>query len=437
MVYTPKEPIKIRKSFSFQAKEVTDDGIPHIKIRGYASKMLDTEGKYVIDADQEHINAHGIGLKRLKSGNLPLLFGHDQNKAIGKITGAVYKQDGLEIEATVYKLKDDPLTNYVYEAVKAGILNSFSVGILVHKFDMIEQDGEDYLQLAESELIETSIVAVPSNNLATFSIMSSKGIGIPGASEESTEPVVYKTILSKQDLKLENPGICGEFETCVLEATKGLTYEETRDEGWHKSEQFRVFMSLLVNTLEDNFYANRWDELSAQQLTENIESAFTAFMADQSTLLNGVATPKVDVDELNAALAADGSFAFAEDLKSINGDNMHTKDTTPEPVVQTETTEPSTTEEVTPPVATEEPQAVTTEPVVAVEDIKEPEVQIETTAPKRTADDFVVETALLGANIDKLEVDDLAKYYDAMSNLLAVIEDHVKTQVHEEAQASA
>ena len=430
MGFTPKEPIKIQKSFNFSAKEVTDEGIPYIKIKGYASKMLDSEGRFVIDADNEHIDALGIGLKRLKSGNLPLLFGHDQNKAVGKITGATYKSDGLEIEATVYKLKDDALTNYVYEAVKAGILNSFSVGILVSEFDIIEQDGQDYLQLAKSELIETSIVAVPSNNQATFGILEVKSI-----SDKASE---YKTIISKKALKADNPNVCGELETCVLETHKAVDYEDTKKESWHVSDQFRVYLSILTETLSDNFYANRWDELSAQEVTSNMRAAFESFLEDQMATLKGIVKPSEEidvVDELNAALAADGSFAFSKDEKSLKGNSVQTKDT--EVSTPTETPEPEATA-VAQPEPQVQPEVVVDTPMVAQEDTsKDPEVQGSSTPNARTADDFVVETALLGANIDKVEVEDLAKYYDAVVALQEIIADHVRTMVQSEVQASA
>lgn len=411
MIYKPKEPIRINKSFAFAStKEVTDTAIPYITIKGYASKMLDASGEFVIDADRENVNTMGIGLSRLKSGNLPLLYGHDQSKPVGKITAAAYKPDGLEIEAVLYKLPGDELTNFVYESVKVGTLNSFSVGIIVEEFEMIEKEGNDYLQLSKSEMIETSIVAVPSNNEATFGIIETKSVDSASS---------YKTIISKEVLKESNPNICGEFETCMLETVKALNYEDTKNEPWMTNRQFDVYLASLVETLMDNFQANRWDELSALEVTKNIKAAFEAFMADQETLLKGNVEPDVDeMNDLNEALAHDGSFAFSDNAKSINGDNMRTKDT---PVVDPKVdlvVEPKVDPVVDPVV----------EPVV--EPTVDPVVEVE-----RTADDFVVEAALLGANISKVDLDDMAKYYDAMGSLMEIISDHVTSNIQEEASA--
>ena len=430
----PNKPIRIDKSFAFSSiKEVTTEGIPFIKIKGYASRMFDDSGEFVIDADRENINTLGIGLSRLKSGNLPLLYGHDQSKPVGKITGAEYVKDGLIIDATIYKLPGDELTNFVYESVKVGTLNSFSVGILVEEFDMIEKDGNDYLQLAKSEMIETSLVAVPSNSEATFNVLEVKGLGID---EKST----YKTIISKNVLKESNPNVCGEFETCILESVKALNYEDTKNEPWMSSRQFDVYLSALTDTLRDNFDANRWEELSALEVTRNIKKAFDAFIADQESLLKGNENPEAEMNDLNEALAQDGSFAFANDAKNINGDKMHTKDIEPEvePKVEPEV-EPKVEPEVEPKVEPEvepkvEPEV---EPVVEpkVEPEVEPKVEPEVEPVDRSADDFVVETALLGANIDKMDLEDMAKYFDSMSTLSGIIEEFVTSQVREEAEA--
>jgi len=429
MVFKPQEPIRIDKSFAFKSvQENTDSVIPFITIRGYASRMFDANGEFVIDADRENIDTMGIGLSRLKSGNLPLLYGHDQSKPVGKITAAAYKPDGLEIEATLYKLPGDDLTNFVYESVKVGTLNSFSVGILVEEFDMIEKDGGDYLQLSKSEMIETSIVAVPSNNEATFGIMEMKGIKSP--------------IISKAGLKAENPNICGKFETCVLESTKALDYDDTKQESWMTRRQFSVYLDSLVETLVDNFDANMWDELSATSLVDNMELAFAKFIEDQKDLINGNEKPMDEVNELNEALAHDGSFAFADNAKSINGENMHIKDVeetpvvTPEvPVKEVETEVVPTKEEapvVDSPVVVEEPAKE--EPVVT-EPKKEETPEVEIASEERTLDDFIADNAVMGANLTNLSLEDLEKVYNSIGSLSANIADFVTTQVQEEQEA--
>jgi HK97 family phage prohead protease len=204
-----EQPQVIHKSFSIidiTEKAVVNDMSTeeqYIDIKGYASKMYMADGSYVIDADQENIDTFGIDLKRLRNGILPLLFNHDQKKAVGKILSATYDKDGLLITARLHKLPDDSMTNYVYQAVKAGIISSFSIGILVKDFEIVNQDDEEYLQLSRSEAIEISLVSVPSNPEATFQITSLKGFSI-----------------SKSVLKAENSDACNSIE-CAFKALKG------------------------------------------------------------------------------------------------------------------------------------------------------------------------------------------------------------------------
>jgi HK97 family phage prohead protease len=219
------EPIKINKSFAMASiveKNISEDSQEkYIEVTGYASKMLDENNNWVIDADAENIDTYGIDLKRLKEGNLPLLFSHDQTKAVGKVLSASYERDGLMVTGRLYKLPGDNLTNYVYEAVKAGIINSFSVGILVHDFDIVERDNQEYLQLSKSEMIEVSLVAVPANPKATFRMTAVKGI-------TEDQPVL---VIAKSDLKKENEGICDSF-ACAMKRIKeqeGIAQEGQED----------------------------------------------------------------------------------------------------------------------------------------------------------------------------------------------------------------
>ena len=219
---TPEKPIRINKSFGVSDIEVfADSALPHIIVKGYASKMLDASGRLAIDSDGENISSYGIDLKRMQTGNVPLLFSHSQEAAIGKVLTADYRPEGLEITAKIFKLPNDDTSNYVFEAVKAGVLNSFSVGILVKAFDMVEQDGEDYLQLSESELVEVSIVSVPALNLATFGILETKSV------DESSS---YKTLISKSVLKTENPNACKDFEQCSIKGKDEMIVKDVTPE---------------------------------------------------------------------------------------------------------------------------------------------------------------------------------------------------------------
>lgn len=212
-MYNLENPITLNKSFSItsmvekqaliQNDMVVED--QYIEISGYASRMY-KNGDLVIDADQENVNTFGFDLKRLANGTMPILFNHQQNQPVGKVLEATYDAEGLLIKAKIYKYKDDPLTGFVYNSVKNGVISAFSVGMLVKDFAVVEQDGDEYLQLSQSEVIEVSLVAVPSNPEALFRIANIKSI---------TGEDKLVTILAKSAIKPENPNACSGFECAI------------------------------------------------------------------------------------------------------------------------------------------------------------------------------------------------------------------------------
>lgn len=423
----PQKAIRIDKSFGFDSVSINEESaIPSITIKGYASKMYDNEKKLVIDADNENIDTMGIDLSRLKSGNLPLLYGHDQKSAVGKIVSAEYKADGLVIEAIVYKLPNDNLTNYAYEAVKAGIITSFSVGILVEDFEVVEQDGNDYLQLAKSKMIETSLVSVPSNAEATFQIQS---IDEEGDSSKKH----FTTLISKSVLKQENPNACKEFGECMIATKnveaekKGLTYEETANESWSKSQDFHKALDILKYTIEDNWYAEKyWDDVSPEEALLNVKSTFSSFVTEFERLVmeDEDCTTK-GTDEVNLK----GNEMVKKDTDSTNVED--TKEEKVEEVIATEETkdeiipEDTTKQETTETVKVEEPTKVEETTEVKEETPAEiPEV------PKRTLAELMAEVSEI--KVDELEETDLGVVYESATGVVELIEAMVRDQIKEE-----
>ena len=417
----PNKPIRIDKSFAFDDVSVNEQStIPTITIKGYASRMYDEDRKLVIDADNESVDTMGIDLSRLKSGNLPLLYGHDQKSAVGKIVSAEYKADGLVIEAIVYKLPNDTLTNYAYEAVKAGIITSFSVGIIVEDFDIVEQDGNDYLQLAKSTMIETSLVAVPSNAQATFQISQ-----INDGAEKS-----FSTIISKSVLKQENPNACKEFGECVLSTKsvktedKGLTYYDTAKESWVKSQDFYKALDILKYTIEDNWYSEQyWDEISPEEALLNVKSTFASFTVEFEKLI-------IDGDDITKGI---------KETTNLKGNEMVTKDVVeegkenPEVIATEETKDEKIPEEIKqdpkeePKV--EEPKVEPTKVEEASKEEKETPAEIPE-VPVRTLAELMGDVSNI--KVDELEETDLEIVYESVTGVVELIETMVKDQVKTE-----
>lgn len=96
-----------------------------------------------------------------------ILFNHDYNKPIGRATGLKVTDKGLELKAKISKSAPDS----VAQLVKEGILGAFSVGFRVKDADYLEET--DGLKIKDAELFEVSVVSVPCNQAATFSLAKS------------------------------------------------------------------------------------------------------------------------------------------------------------------------------------------------------------------------------------------------------------------------
>ena len=95
-----------------------------------------------------------------------ILFNHDYNRPIGRATNLKSTDNGLELTAKISKAAKD-----VAELVKDGVLGAFSVGFRVKDADYIEET--DGLRIKDAELFEVSVVSVPCNQSATFSLAKS------------------------------------------------------------------------------------------------------------------------------------------------------------------------------------------------------------------------------------------------------------------------
>ena len=137
-----------------------DDG--SVMIRGMASTAdFDRAGDSIsAEAWQKG------GLKNFEKNPI-ILFNHDYDKPIGRATGLKAGPDGLELECKISK--SAPAN--VAELVKDGVLGAFSVGFRVKDADYIKET--DGLMIKDAELFEVSVVSVPCNQSATFSLAKS------------------------------------------------------------------------------------------------------------------------------------------------------------------------------------------------------------------------------------------------------------------------
>ncbi len=129
-----------------------------VKISGYASTSnLDRAGDVILPS------AWTNGLENFKKNPI-LLFNHDYNRPIGKVTDFRITEKGLEIDG-------DIVDKEVAYLIKNEVLKAFSVGFLLKDADY--DSNVDTFFINEAELYEVSVVSVPCNQDAVFSVSKS------------------------------------------------------------------------------------------------------------------------------------------------------------------------------------------------------------------------------------------------------------------------
>ena len=157
-----------KKDFQFHAqiqpdkitvlKGAGEDGDDLVRIEGWAS----TKG---IDRDSEIVEPDAIlgGISNFLK-NPVLLFSHDPSRPIGKVTDiSVKPEEGFWIEAVLSAAGD---VKDIVTKIKEGVLRAFSIGFRA-------LDGKlagDVWHITELELWEVSIVSIPANADALFSM---------------------------------------------------------------------------------------------------------------------------------------------------------------------------------------------------------------------------------------------------------------------------
>ena len=142
----------------FKAHE-EDDGT--VKIRGYASTNNEDRAGDVIEAAAWEKG----GLKNYQNNPI-ILFNHNYNEPIGKTIDLRTTDRGLEINGLISKS-----AGKIRDMVKEGVLGAFSVGFRVKDAEHIEET--DGLRIKDAELFEVSVVSVPANQAAVFSVAKS------------------------------------------------------------------------------------------------------------------------------------------------------------------------------------------------------------------------------------------------------------------------
>jgi HK97 family phage prohead protease len=154
--------IGMKKIFKLESViKAIEEGDGELRIAGYASTdSLDRQSDRILPT------AWTRGGLRNYEINPILLFNHDYNRPIGKVVEMSTDKRGLRIKGVISKSAGE-----IYDLVKEGVLSTFSVGFLVKDADY--DKSADGLIVKDAELLEVSVVSVPANQDATFSLAKS------------------------------------------------------------------------------------------------------------------------------------------------------------------------------------------------------------------------------------------------------------------------
>ena len=182
-------------------------------------KSLDEDNRSVkFVASTEAMDADGDvveqiwDLKRFKS-NPVILFGHNSSDLpIGQaITAGLNDEGSLEIDVKFASAAANPKAEQVYQLVKERVLRAVSVGFRPKEVRRERRDDKDVFILSQNELMELSVVPIPSNPEA-LAKMKQKAISAQLSVEPKTPAESGKETL-KMDLEKQLSEANGKLES--------------------------------------------------------------------------------------------------------------------------------------------------------------------------------------------------------------------------------
>jgi len=211
-----------------------------------------------------------------------ILFNHDYNRPIGRATGLKTTANGLELTAKISKAAKD-----VVDLVKDGVLGAFSVGFRVKDADYIEET--DGLKIKDAELFEVSVVSVPCNQSATFSLAKSF--------DSMAEYEEFKKTFTNSDGAQVQKEITMSEETTQpvdLEAFAKKVAEETAAKIAMKQAEQKAADEAVQKEAEEKATAEA--EAKAQQETEVKQAIVTGVESGTERLLSDVEAKLAEKD---------------------------------------------------------------------------------------------------------------------------------------------
>src|SRR5215471_2971849 len=125
---------------------------------------------------------------------LPLLLYHNTQKPVGSVTFDAPTVDGLTFTASLPEVKDAGTVRdrieEAWQSIKAGLLAGVSIGFRAIKDPEWNKASQGF-RFPKTEILELSLVAIPSNAGATIQAIKSLDVGLEPA---SPAPPIVRTI---------------------------------------------------------------------------------------------------------------------------------------------------------------------------------------------------------------------------------------------------
>ncbi len=288
--------------------------IKTLHIDGSFEKGVETEDTLVIegyastpdlDADGDNILATAWDLKRYQKNPI-ILFNHNKSLPMGVAIKMAPDSKGLFIQAEISK------TSQYYSMVKEGILRTFSVGFRPTEVKP-KNDKSGGLLISKAELHEISVVTVPSNPEAIFSIKKSFDSDedfetfYKQLSEPDTEITDPKENIFMDETQLEalaasvaaivSKGIADKAATEKVAADKAAAEKAVADEAAAKAETARVEFTkssaeLIATEVEKRIAENKtlFDAQLAEAIKTNKEDVEKMFASRRPSFDRGAGT---------------------------------------------------------------------------------------------------------------------------------------------------
>ena len=272
---------------TFKTLGEDDDG--GLDIKGSAStSALDRAG----DIIESSAWTKSDGLQNFKN-NPVILFNHNYDRPIGRAKEIGVTENGLELTARISKSAGE-----IKDLIKDGVLGAFSVGFKVKDADY--NDETDGYKIKDAELFEVSVVSVPCNQTAVFSLAKSfdsmeeynqfkkdfiqetHSIDANAKIEQSSEAKADKTE-TKMSEESKTPEVSPEFD---LDAFAKQVAEDTAAKIAMKQAEQKAAEEAEA-TAKAEAEASEKAELEAEQ--EKQKAVVTAGISGAEKLVNDVA----------------------------------------------------------------------------------------------------------------------------------------------------